>query len=313
MKMPLGVKLVLVALAIALAAIFASRKWTAPPVQGVEPGQTEGDRLVLTIDGVAFPFRWAPAGEFLMGSSAGEEGRDQAEVRHPVVLSRGFWILETEVTQEMYAAVTKTNPSEFKGDNLPVDSVSWFDANAFCAEWAKAARLPSSIAARLPSEAEWEYACRAGTKTALPNGRDIKILGDRNAPALDGIAWYGGNSSVGYIDKGRGVDTSSWPGKQYPGGKAGTHPVRSKAANNWGLYDMLGNVWEWCDDWYGEDYYSRSPAADPSGPSSGSARVSRGGSWLNHARYCRPASRAGPDPGYRDPYLGLRVALVPVQ
>ena len=114
--MPLGFKLFLVALAVLVAAVFASRKWTAPPVQGVEPGQVEGDRLVLNVDGVEFPFRWAPAGKFLMGSSAGEEGRDaEAETRHPVVLTHGFWILETEVTQEMYAAVMKTNPSQFSG------------------------------------------------------------------------------------------------------------------------------------------------------------------------------------------------------
>ena len=271
MKIPLGVKLVLVALAVAIAAIFASRKWTAPPGQGVGPGQAEGERLVLTIDGVAFPFRWAPAGEFLMGSSAGEEGRDEAEVRHPVVLTRGFWILETEVTQAMYAAVTKTNPSEFNGENLPVDTVSWFDANAFCAEWAKAARLPSSIAARLPSEAEWEYACRAGT------------LGPYYLP----------------------IESSGWIGE--PTESGGTHPVGEKEPNDWGLYDMHGNLWEWtADGWYD---FSGERQTDPRGTADGEVRVDRGGCWDSRPNEARSAYRGVYEAPRSSRFVGFRFIL----
>ncbi len=273
MKMPLGVKLILVALAVAVGAVFASRKWTEPPVQGVEPGQAEGDRLVLNIDGVEFPFRWAPPGKFLMGSSDGEEGRDdEAETRHSVVLTRGFWILETEVTQEMYAAVMKTNPSEFKGENMPVDTVSWFDAGAFCAEWAKAARLPVSTSARLPSEAEWEYACRAGT------------LGPYYMP----------------------IETAGWIGEPTESGS--THPVGEKEPNGWGLYDMHGNVWEWtADGWYD---YTADEASDPRGTTEGEVRVDRGGCWDSQPNEARSAYRGVYEAGRSSRFVGFRFVLV---
>ena len=272
MKMPLGVKLVLVALAVAVAAVFASRKWTAPPVQGVEPGQVEGDRLVLSIDGVEFPFRWAPAGKFLMGSSDGEEGRDdEAETRHPVVLTHGFWILETEVTQEMYAAVTKANPSQFSGGNLPVDTVSWFDAVEFCAVWQKLARLPKTIAARLPSEAEWEYACRAGT------------LGAYYLP----------------------IERSGWIGEETDTG--GTHPVGEKEPNAWGLFDMHGNLWEWtADGWYD---YTEEERTDPRGTAEGEVRVDRGGCWDSQPNEARSAHRGTYEAERSSRFVGFRFVL----
>ena len=272
MEMPVGVKLALVAVVIVIAAFFASRRWTAPPTQGVDAGQTEGDRLVLSIDGVEFPFRWAPAGEFLMGSSAGEEGRDaEAETRHPVELTRGFWILETEVTQQMYRAVTGTNPSEFQGANLPVDTVSWHDACAFCAAWREKARLPESLAVRLPSEAEWEYACRAGT------------LG----------AYY------------KPIEAAGWIGEETETG--GTHPVGEKEPNDWGLYDMHGNLWEWtADSWYD---YTAEKMTDPRGPAEGAVRVDRGGCWDSKPEEARSAWRGVYEAERSSRFVGFRFIL----
>ena len=197
-------------------------------------------------------------------------------------------------------------------DKVPVYNVNWHEAKEFCrrltAQERSAGRLPSGYEYRLPTEAEWEYACRAGTTAALPNGRDIRILGEYNAPALDSIAWYGGNSSVGFT--GRGWNTSGWKEKQYPGGNACAREVRGKKPNDWGLYDMIGNVSEWCEDWYG-DYGPSSYVSDPTGHSSGAGRVGRGGSWRSHARYCRSADRDSISPGIRYYNLGFRVALAP--
>ena len=197
-------------------------------------------------------------------------------------------------------------------DDVPVYNVSWNEAVEFCRRLTQrertAGRIPDGYEYRLPTEAEWEYACRAGTTAALPNGRDIRILGQRNAPALDDIAWYGGNSSVGF-GAGRGVDTANWPEKQYPDGRAFAREVKGKQANYWGLYDMIGNVWEWCNDWYGG--YGYGSATDPTGASSGAYRVIRGGSWNSRARSCRSAYRGRNSPGIRNIILGFRVALAP--
>ena len=191
-------------------------------------------------------------------------------------------------------------------DTVPVYHVSWHDAADFCVRLTAMARrngtLPEGCEFRLPTEAQWEYACRAGTETALPNGRDIRILGERNAPALDDIAWYGGNSSVGF--EGRGWDTDGWKEKQYPGGLAAPRTVAMKHPNRWGLYDMIGNVWEWCADWYGD--YS-GDADDPTGPASGVLRVLRGGGWGDSARVCRSAYRSRGHPGPRRDDYGFRL------
>jgi len=196
-------------------------------------------------------------------------------------------------------------------DEVPVYNVSWHEAVEFCRRLTKKeraeGRIPDGYEYRLPTEAEWEYACRAGTTTALPSNRGIRILGKYNAPALSDIAWYGGNSSVGF--EGRGVDTSDWKDKEYPGGWACAREVKGKKPNNWGLYDMLGNVWEWCGDYYGN--YPIGAAVDPDNTTSGAYRVYRGGSWFTVARSCRSADRNMDVPGFRGGTLGFRVALAP--
>jgi len=178
-------------------------------------------------------------GKFMMG-----QGSDQ----HEVAISKPFYMGVTEVTRAQYQAVMGTIPSFSKGPTNPVGGVSWNDTTEFCKKLSGKTRQT----VRLPTEAEWEYACRAGTQTAFSFGDDPSALGD--------YAWHRGNSG------GRSL------------------PVGQKKPNAWGLYDMHGNVWEWCADWYGK-YPSRAfwegPATDPSGPASGTARVLRGGSWLN--------------------------------
>lgn len=213
---------------------------------------------------------------------------------------------ETPVTQALWQALTGETPSLFRGAERPVERVSWDDCDSFV--HALNERFPEAGGERfrLPTEAEWEYACRAGTETATYDG-PIEILGERNAPALDEIAWYGGNSGrhYGFED---GFDTSDWEEVQYSGPRAGTRAVGEKRPNAWGLHDMLGNVYEWClDCWdYGTDY-SGDSQVDPSGSATGEYRVIRGGSWDEHARFVRAAYRDGNTPDDRNFGLGLRL------
>ena len=217
--------------------------------------------------------------------------------------------------REFWGMTKDGDPNDRCGDlndNVPVYNVSWDEAAIFCrrltAKERAEGRIPDDYEYRLPTEAEWEYACRAGETASLPNGLNIHILGENNAPALDDIAWYGGNSSVGF--EGGGWDTSGWKDKQYPGGRACAREVRKKQPNNWGLYDMIGNVWEWCGDTYGS--YPTGSVTDPyNGSAEGAYRVFRGGSWNRSARYCRSAARGGREPGFRISSLGFRVALAP--
>ena len=239
----------------------------------------EGDTFTNSI---GMKFVSIPPGTFTMGSPSDEPGRDTNERQHRVTLSRGFYLQATEVTQGQWKSVMRGNPSWFEncGNDCPVEIVWWYQ----CQEFIKRLNQKEGTDKyRLPTEAEWEYACRAGSTTAFANG-GITQLQCRHDPNLNAVGWYCGNS----------------------GNK--THPVARKTPNAWGLYDMHGNVWEWCEDWYGD--YPTGHVTDPRGPSSGKKRVLRGGSWLDNARHCRSADRRGLDPGPQaiGRHLGFRVA-----
>ena len=221
---------------------------------------------ILTFNGVRYDMLSIPAGEFQMGSNSSEAYPDQKPV-HTVQISRSFWLGKTEVTQGLWQAVMGSNPSSFKkGDTYPVDTVSWDDCQAFIQ---KLNQLVGGNPFRLPTEAEWEYACRAGT------------TGDYYGP-IDAISWYESNS----------------------GGSS--HPVGQKQANAFGFYDMAGNVWEWCQDWFGA--YSSANQTDPTGPATGTDRVGRGGSWGRSARLGGSAYRDFDIPGSSYYYFGFRLA-----
>ncbi|MDR0895222.1 MAG: SUMF1/EgtB/PvdO family nonheme iron enzyme [Prevotellaceae bacterium] len=216
-------------------------------------------------------------GTFTMGSSKWELKRGSDEVQHQVTLS-SFYIGKYEVTQGQWKAVMGDNPSYFKkGDDYPVEYVSWNDIQTFLQKLNAA----TGKRYRLPTEAEWEYACRAGSTTPFNTGNNLTT----SQANYDGNYPYNGNAEGTYLER--------------------TQPVGSYSPNAWGLYDMHGNVWEWCSDWYGS--YSTSAQTNPTGPSSGSFRVLRGGSWLNDAEYCRSANRSAVDPGDRNYIIGFRV------
>jgi formylglycine-generating enzyme required for sulfatase activity len=199
------------------------------------------------------------------------------------------------------------------GDDVPIYWISWAEAVEFCRRLTEreraAGRLPAGYEYRLPTEAEWEYCSRAGTTTSTYAG-ELVIKGRDNAPILDDIAWYSGNSSVGYA--GKGYDTANWKEKQYPGGIAAQRSVAKKRPNAWGLYDMIGNVCSWCGDWYA-DTLPGGDVRDPVGPETGAFRVERGGSWFGFAKWERAAQRFREPTGFRDSDIGLRVALCPVK
>ena len=275
----------------------------------VESKRRPGDIETVTLGktGVRMEFAYIPPGEFMMGSPETEEGScDDERPRHRVKIEKGFHMQTTPVTQGQWEAVMGSNPSWFEncGKDCPVEQVSWDDAKKFIEALN---RISGKKRFRLPTEAEWEYACRAGTTTALYNG-DMEILGLNNAPSLDPIAWYGGNSGVDYDG---GYDSSGWDEKQYEHSKAGVHPVGRKLPNSWGLYDMIGNVFEWVEDDWHENYNGA--------PSGGSAwvdsprsagRVLRGGGWGCRAGFCRSAVRVRSEPGLRGGSVGLRLAAL---
>jgi formylglycine-generating enzyme required for sulfatase activity len=258
------------------------------------------------VAGVEQRVRWIPPGRFLMGSPDSEAGRFEDEgPQHWVTTTRGYWLGETPVTQALWSAVMGKNPSRFRSDARPVEQVSWDECQKFIE---RLNQVVDGFDARLPREAEWERACRAGTTTATWVG-DLTLRGENDAPELDAIAWYGGNSSVGF-ELDNGYDTSDWPAKQYPGGRAGTHAVGQKPPNPYGLHDMLGNVFEWCQDAADSFAPARYEAKDVEDPveEQGSLRVLRGGSWYSHARYVRAAYRGAFERGYRFVNLGFRLA-----
>jgi formylglycine-generating enzyme required for sulfatase activity len=283
---------------------------SAPPWASAWGEDRFGVWASVTIGDVTQRLRWIPSGRFLMGSPEDEEGRREVEgPRHAVVLSAGYWLFDTPCTQALWEAVMGENPSRFRSPTRPVERVSFADVGEFLE---RVNRLVPGLELVLPSEAEWEYACRAGTETATYAG-PMTILGEANAPVLDTIAWYRGNSGVGF-ELTDGEDSSGWAEKQHAHDRAGTRPVGLKAPNAWGLFDMLGNVWEWCaDDWH--DSYKGAPAdgtpwLDPRADAAAN-RVVRGGSWGGDARYARSAYRLDAFvPIDRSGGLGFRCARV---
>ncbi|MCB9833414.1 MAG: formylglycine-generating enzyme family protein [Planctomycetes bacterium] len=273
-----------------------------PPVWASTWGQgIHGVFADFELAGREYRMRWVPGGSFIMGSPADEPGRYEDESQHEVSLD-GFWLGELPCSQALWEAVMDDNPSRFRSPDRPVEQVSWLDCERMMKRLA--ARVPG-LEPRFPTEAEWEYACRAGRAEATYAGA-IEIRGMNDAPVLDAIAWYGGNSGVGFeLDD--GADSSRWLGRQFDHDVTGTRSVGLKRPNDWGLYDMLGNVWEWCADWFGP--YSALPVINPGGPSSAVVRAYRGGSWSSDARDVRAACRAHGRPGLTWYYLGFRLAL----
>jgi formylglycine-generating enzyme required for sulfatase activity len=234
-----------------------------PPVRIVEAGGAKLELLLI------------PAGSFIMGSPAAEPGHQADESpRHRVVISWPFYFGSTEVTQAQYAKVCGARPSCFQGADLPVEQVSWEDAQAFLKK--------AGQGLRLPTEAEWEFACRAGTATPYAAGATQRDL--------ERMAWFGYSVATGHATRGDQ-----------------TYPVGGKEANAFGLRDMHGNVYEWCQDWYDPDYYHTSPGLDPAGPAQGTQRVMRGGSWEGRAEFCRSANRNAFAPDHHGYVLGFRV------
>ena len=262
-------------------------EWKAVVEKRKEP--KPGDEMTITLPGgVPMTFCWCPAttseawnrisgGDdfFWMGSPESEACRNNGETRHRVRLTQGFWMSKYEVTQRQWEGVMGMNPSGFKGADRPVERVSWDD----CQEFVGKINASGQIRVSLPTEAQWEYACRAGTMTPFNFGSTLN--GDK--ANCDGTCPYG-MSSGRYRNE--------------------TSPVGKYAPNGWGLYDMHGNVWEWCQDWYGG--YA-GDATDPTGSASGTTRVIRGGRWNDFAQDCRSAWRSGYGPGRRGNYLGLRL------
>ena len=246
----------------------------------VAPKRTEEP---ITIPGLNLEMMPIPAGIFVMGSPNVEEGRLDVEgPQTTVTITKPFWLGKTEVTQSQWKTVMDNNSSDFTGDNLPMVNVDWHDAVVFCEKLNNRKRdtLPAGYRYTLPTEAQWEYACRAGTTTRFYYGDDPGYI------ELEKYAWYRNNSS-------RKI-----------------HAVGGKLPNGWGLYDMYGNVLEWCLDWKGD--FTGGSVSDPQGPQSSTYRVLRGGCMLDLARRCRSALRTWFRPGDSGSYAGFRVALSPI-
>ncbi|NOQ45460.1 MAG: SUMF1/EgtB/PvdO family nonheme iron enzyme [Desulfobulbaceae bacterium] len=243
----------------------------------------------LTINyekGLIQRFRWIAAGEFMMGSPADEAQRFDREDYHRVTLTRGYWLAETAVTQAVWQAVTGENPSSFKGEQNPVERVSWDDVQGFIKQLNEdLGSSLSELAVRLPTEAEWEHACRAGTDTPFSLGENI---------TPEQVNYHG---MFPYADGEEGIYREK------------TVPVKSLPANPWGLYEMHGNVWEWCaDSW--QKHPGEEPVADPyQYQETGSNRVLRGGSWISRGERVRSAYRYHFSPGFRLDGIGFRLSL----
>jgi formylglycine-generating enzyme required for sulfatase activity len=250
------------------------QRWVARLSTEVQ-SRVVGGKLEIPLSSTLFAqFCFIPSGSFTMGSSSSEERRSSDEGQVEVTLSQPFWLAKTEVTQAQWEAVMGSNPSQFKGSNLPVESVSWEDAKTFTAKLNDESILPEGWKFALPTEAQWEFACRAGEKGPYSGGS----LGD--------VGWYDDNS------------------------EEKTHEVGQKKTNAWGLQDMHGNVWEWCADWYAETLQG---GVDPKGHESRFSRVNRGGSWDVINSSCRAAYRGRSTPDSLDYRLGFRPAIVKAQ
>ncbi len=253
---------------------FQMEKQASPVATTPASPQGRAGTRSFTVNGVTFTMVTVEGGTFTMDATEeqGSDVWDYEEPAHQVTLS-SFSIGQTEVTQALWLAVMGKNPSKYKGDKRPVEQVSWED----CQKFIKKLNKMTGQHFRLPTEAEWEYAARGGNKS-----KGYKYSGSDD---LRSVAWYDGNSG------------------------SATHDVATKAPNELGLYDMSGNVWEWCQDWYDSEYYKNSPSSNPSGPSSGSKRVLRSGSWYNDATICRVANRSNYSPTDRFNSSGFRLAL----
>ncbi len=269
----------------------------------VLPGAGVSELDNYALDELGLEMIWCRPGEFQMGSPKGwpvvggaEKGRSETEVQHLVSLSNGFWLCKYPLHQSAFAQLASKcglpcHPSRFRGGRHPVENVNWDEAVAWCKALTRrerhAGRLPDGYVYRLPTEAEWEYACRAGTETAFNDGTNLEAE-ERACPNLAALGWYGDNSN------------------------GATHPVGLMKPNAWGFYDMHGNVWEWCHDKFGEYPKGSKKVVDPIGPETGSRRVRRGGAWNEPAKNCRSACRNFVTPTLHRDYIGFRLALGPV-
>ena len=249
----------------------------------LDNGALDKNRSIYLADGMTLELVWCSPGCFTMGSPSTELGRQDDERQHQVTLTKGFWIGKYEVTQRQWETVMGNNPSSFKtaGPDAPVESVSWVD----CQEFIR--RLNFCVSGggfRLPTEAEWEFASRGGMMSQgymYSGGND-----------LDRVGWWGLHAiTISHMNNNTSGNT--------------THPVGQMVPNELGLYDMSGNVWEWCQDWY--DDYPKGNVVDPAGGDSGSGRVSRGGCWEIAAKHCRSASRGHDNPQFCRNETGLRL------
>ena len=255
-----------------------------PPVFASDWGQDEyGLWMGIEFNGIRQGFRWLVPGFFLMGSPGTEPGRRENETQHKVTLTQGFWLADTACTQELWQAVTGDSPSEFKGKDHPVDTVSWEDCRAFLDQINKTC---PGLDLDFPTEAQWEYACREPKE--IETGKYMPFsFGKTITPEL-----------VNYSVKYPYFDAEE---RNY---RAKTVLVKNFAPNGRGLYQMHGNLYEWCRDWYAD--YESSPVVDPLGPDNGKYRVLRGGSWIYNATDARSACRIRLVPGNRYDYIGFR-------
>jgi len=253
------------------AGIIALAAHTTPAQSRASLGSPLPERWKADLPGgVKMEFVLVRPGTVAMGS---EKGEDDEKPIHKVTFNRPFYMGQQEVTQAQWKAIMGENPSNFKGDDLPVENVSWTDCQAYLLKLQE--KLPGGVIGRLPSEAEWEYACRAGGTKEFSEGDDGTCIAD--------YAWTVVNS------------------------EHKTHRGASKKANKWGLYDMHGNVWEWCEDWYDERYYENSPPNNPQGPPEGDRRIIRGGSWGYFPEWGRAAYRNWSSPDVRHSDVGFRI------